>query len=381
MARVRTIIGLLAALAIGGCATTYALPVVEDQVPFDGLRAIILTSPSHRLRVFWTHGMCRHDASWYETRDATLRRALGAGGHSDIKRDMRSDFLYDSTIKQGNDTYKIGYFLWSSMTEAAKLALAADQPPAFGYKRANLNNSLKTNLIDDCFSDAVAYLGKPGDKIRAEAKATVCEELGGRLTGSGVCDVEPSVEPTPTVLISESLGSKIMMDAIRSIWEAKIPPAARARLAEQIATISQVFLLSNQLPLLDVAKAGSGMARGSASSDANDLAALARIITDARSRSRRLFVMSGPLKVVSFDDPNDLLSYRLNKTNLGLPGASLVNVIVSNDVTYLGLLERPDTAHCGYAWNKSVTAMLVNGYDPIRGIRPVAAQAAKQSCL
>jgi hypothetical protein len=40
----------------------------------------------------------------------------------------------------------------------------------------------------------------------------------------------------------------------------------------------------------------------------------------------------------------------------------VINVLVSNDTTYFGYLERPDTAHCGYPWNPHVFGMLARGY-------------------
>jgi hypothetical protein len=307
--------------------------------------------------------------------------ALGASGTGDPTQDPKNPFLYNSVVKTTNESYHVGYFLWSPMTTVAKFELAGDRPPAFSYKRANFNNQLKVGLIDDCLSDAVAYLGKPGDKIRAEAKAAICEQLDGRLNGSGACDVDPAAETVPTVLISESLGSKIMIDAIRDIWRSTTSPARRARLAAQVGSITQVFLVSNQVPLLDIARAGAVTTRGSMPHGNSDFVDLARIVAEAKTRSSHSFAYAGPLKMVSFDDPNDLLSYRLRASDIGLEQASLVNVIVSNDVTYLDFLERPDTAHCGYAWNANVVGMLVNGYNSRNGITRVPTRPAKQSCL
>jgi hypothetical protein len=60
---------------------------------------------------------------------------------------------------------------------------------------------------------------------------------------------------------------------------------------------------------------------------------------------------SNRIQIVAFTDPNDLLSYRLTPEAVGNDGVQMANVIVSNAPTYLGFLERPDTAHCGYAGN------------------------------
>src|SRR5260370_40733732 len=73
----------------------------------------------------------------------------------------------------------------------------------------------------------------------------------------------------------------------------------------------------------------------------------------------------GPMPVVAFSDPNDLLSYRIVPAHLAedLKEFRVINVLVSNDTTYFGYLERPDTAHCGYPWNPHVFGMLARGYQ------------------
>jgi hypothetical protein len=74
----------------------------------------------------------------------------------------------------------------------------------------------------------------------------------------------------------------------------------------------------------------------------------------------------GQVTAVAFSDPNDLLSYRIVPKHLAKYDEHfrLINVIVSNDSTYMGFVERPDTAHCGYFWNPHVLDMLARGYRP-----------------
>jgi len=71
------------------------------------------------------------------------------------------------------------------------------------------------------------------------------------------------------------------------------------------------------------------------------------------------------MTVVAFSDPNDLLSYRITAAHLAehFRDFRVVNVMVSNDTTYFGYVERPDTARCGYAWNSHVYGMLARGYQ------------------
>ena len=89
------------------------------------------------------------------------------------------------------------------------------------------------------------------------------------------------------------------------------------------------------------------------------------------SRARRQALPgAGPMTVVAFSDPNDLLSYRIVPEHLAedLKEFRVINVLVSNDTTYFGYLERPDTAHCGYPWNPHVFGMLARGISSRKAI-------------
>lgn len=85
------------------------------------------------------------------------------------------------------------------------------------------------------------------------------------------------------------------------------------------------------------------------------------------------------LTVVAFTDPNDLLSYRLLPLAQGIAETRVVNVITSNSTTYLGYVERPDTAHCGYGGNVHVVGLLVHGYQPGQPM-PSATVAENGAC-
>jgi hypothetical protein len=83
--------------------------------------------------------------------------------------------------------------------------------------------------------------------------------------------------------------------------------------------------------------------------------------------------------IVVFTDPNDLLSYRLIPSALDLSHARLINVIGSNATTWLGYIERPDTAHCGYKWNQTVIGLIALGYK-VGGPVPRARIAGSNKC-
>ena len=82
-----------------------------------------------------------------------------------------------------------------------------------------MNGMLKTKLINDCLSDAVVYGGQHGDPIRAAMKLAVCRELGGTPAAGRPCDFSGAELDRPIAVITESLGSKILFDAARAIYE------------------------------------------------------------------------------------------------------------------------------------------------------------------
>jgi hypothetical protein len=67
------------------------------------------------------------------------------------------------------------------------------------------------------------------------------------------------------------------------------------------------------------------------------------------------------LTLVAFNDPNDLLSYRLLPSRYATEDVAVADVLVSNDKTYIGFVERPDTAHTEYTANKDVATAIACG--------------------
>jgi hypothetical protein len=111
---------------------------------------------------------------------------------------------------------------------------------------------------------------------------------------------------------------------------------------------------ANQLPVLDTASQSLQPERFSASRQASRTQL-------GTTMSRIATMLPFGVRVVAFTDPNDFFSFRLK--HVAPSNVQISNVIVSNDWTYLGILERPDTAHCGYAWNPAVLGTIVYGYD------------------
>jgi hypothetical protein len=360
-------------------SSPYATPVVEsladgDPGSFEGLLSLAESlPPSATLKVLWTHGMCTHPPGWIDDRMRRLVEAVGGTSETLSVRPVgkHGASLRTDRISTRDRTIEVVFLTWSPLTASYKAALAYDaQSIKGGGVRATLNRDLKGGLVNDCLTDVVVYSGPNGANLRQAMNETVCGALGGRFDGNE-CDVPAGGSPAALALITESLGSKLVFDAVLHIWNAAIDSkdkTAIRRLANSFAATKVMYMLANQVPLLDAA--------GSVALDRilepQPESAPAKIRTSAGdvfnllSRARRLVLpQAGPMTVVAFSDPNDLLSYRIVPQHLAedFKEFRVINVLVSNDATYFGYLERPDTAHCGYPWNPHVFGMLAKGYQ------------------
>jgi hypothetical protein len=402
------IVGLV---TLAGCARPYEPPIValgstyNTGVAFPGLLDLVQSAKGTKkedLQVLWAHGMCTHDLDWVKNRSERLAKATGAT----VEPLLSNEAVVDGQLNLVKRRFQTNEFalsttfvLWSPMTAPLKERLSSDQPgtdPSLGfpYKRATLNGNLKTKFMNDCFSDAVVYLGPNGNEMRAAFKVAVCTVLGGTYSQGKGCDLMALSEAAldrPIAVVTESLGSKFVFDAVRSVWAESLTLGQEAgkqqqkQLARRLNAISTVYLMSNQIPLLDLADVSKNSGNpaelsGSSLHDFLSVVTTARsAVAATRSASPR---GSEPLMVVAFSDPSDLLSYRIVPTTVTLPeAATLVNVTVSNADTYFGYLENPLDAHCGYAWNAQVITMLTKGYNPDDKVTPLAPTLPKgKSC-
>ncbi len=362
----------LGAALLAGCTSPYAIPEIEEELTgkppaeFPGVADYLEAGDT---RIVWIHGMCDHGASWALNRHALLEKALDAErvDPSRLMRlaraQIRQPEVFHFEDRRGSSTLYTDFIVWSPFNDQFKNRLLYDNSDdekkpeevgVFPYERASLNKELKKLLINRCLIDAVAYAGENGDRIKEWVQGAVCESLGG--TFSGRCRIPPTGIPPRTILVAESLGSKMLFDAIREIWKDSQSPGVAA----QLASVQQVYLLANQIPLLDAADMPASLVP---TRQTIGIESGLSALVDARARISRSAEPLPDLQVIAFTDPNDLLSYRLSKDVLREQRAQVVNVIVSNDPTYFGFVARPDLAHCGYKWNLHVFGTLVHGYE------------------
>lgn len=328
-----------------GCATPYKTPVLDPaDSQFEGISTLLGRHAS--VDVVSVHGMCTHNNEWVLKTTSRIDAQFSELQLFETKKSTVEKIdIYETTFVNADGDVRLKNYalVWSALTKDAKHHLCYDssmQTPSCQTQaelnqrsRASINAALKSTLINDCFSDAIIYLGTDGDVMRNAFRASM-DTIVASSTSEG-----------PVVLVSESLGSKVLADALIEDVAGK-----SARLA-YFAPTEIVFMAANQIPLLELTEAD-------ANKDGQPDSAWVEFLREIVGNK---FDERGVLsQVIAFTDPNDLLSYELRNRPF-----SVANVLVSNDKTWFGTLERPDTAHRGYLDNEKVWDFILCGHSAV----------------
>jgi len=352
--------GLLAA-----CTTPYRPPVVvRDSAPFPGIVNLVQAGSKRPLDVILVHGMCTHDASWANHGIDRIAGVVSANVPRQAAAGPNGIQLVERTQQVGGTPVRFHALIWSPLTAPLKRQLDYDNtgspndcsPAGRGEckpKRAWLNGYVKDRLLNDCLSDAVIYEGASRNAIRDAMVESV----------SRIIESNPNGDHTLAV-VAESLGSKILFDALSSMLESR-QPRTQALGQQAARRLGLLYMAGNQLPILGLAEQDIERRPDNRSAAAPD--SLQRFLELRRRQAAApLAESSARLAVVAFTDPNDLLSYRLLPAryaapDMPVPDVAVVDVLVSNARTWLGLIEDPVAAHLDYLENPEVGELIACG--------------------
>lgn len=360
----KTIFSLLLLLLLAGCSTPYHPPVVvRDSTPFPGVAGIVSAADALPVDLILVHGMCTQATDWAERSIARIAGAVAAHAPASTPApavDGAGIQVVERTQQVGGAMLRYHALLWSPLTAPLKRQLdydhtaeatdcAADR--ACKPVRARLNGMVKDRLLDDCLADAVIYQGASHDAIRDAMAETVAR----------IVAADPGADG-PLVVVAESLGSKMLFDALSSMLESNQP---RTRALGQLAArrLGLIYMAGNQLPILGLAEQAL-VARATPDQDA-----LQRFLELRRRQPVQHARRLRQLTLVAFTDPNDLLSYRLLPARYAAPDVAVADVLVSNARTWLGLLEDPVAAHMDYLANPAVGVLIACGFPRIAECR------------
>lgn len=334
-------VAIIGLIAIGGCTTPYSKArITPSDAQFVG---IFEQDQANPIDVISIHGMCTHDREWVEDSVAEMSAGLRMTSAGIVGPETVSGVeIWTTALSDDAGRQLTNYaIVWSPLTTPYKRTLCYDNDkstkvctdPNYPWKRARINGAAKSTLLNDCFSDAIIYSGDAGPDIRTAIRATL-DKINEQRTAK---------KDSPLFLISSSLGSKVLADAV---VEDIGTETGRNRI-DDLSTLKQIYMAANQIPLLDLADSAESRSGGLSS-----LEILRRAIETTESRGG---IGEDRVQIIAFTDPNDLFSY-------GLPDdEDTANVILSNAPTIFGLFSSPWRVHTGYLSNPEFWRIVMCG--------------------
>jgi hypothetical protein len=351
---------------LAGCATPYEPPVVvHGSSAFPGIADVVGDARGKPVDIILVHGMCtKGEKDGQEaitklvnaidrnvTVTPSLRAAASEGKESDVLE------IETKPVSIAGGTARFSALVWSPLTTPLKRQLYFDKTGeptdcesanVCTPVRAKLNGKLKDTLLNDCLADAMIYQGTSRDGIRQK----MSDAISRLIERARIAARDESTEPGPLILVSFSLGSKIAFDALEYLTVKGRPTGEGA--VDAIDRLSVIYMGANQLPILHLSEQNAITAARALTEPADSLQRVLRFAPRRNALATRT--------VVSFTDPNDLLSYRLLSSRYASSNVAIADVLVSNDNTYVGLLESPYAAHLDYDVNDSVNTLIACGW-------------------
>lgn len=241
-------------------------------------------------------------------------------------------------------------------------------PWTLSSRKSLANAALKMGVMDNGFSDAVAYLSPLGILEREGIETTLCTMVAdaagaapdsftpgagclGRLAAAGI-EAPATVEFD---FLSHSLGSRMLFDVLAPFD----PDTKTARAGDEVKSRASVsrrtrtfFMAANQLPLLApagliVSDDGSPLAGAPGGQSFFGLARPSRPPGGGGEPGLTSVPATLPVAIVSFQDPDDLLGFKASDALLGAkaPGVTIVDITHRNTDQWAFLFARPDLAH------------------------------------
>ncbi len=344
------------------------------------------------VKVLYVHGIGTHVPGDGTTLRQTLAKALGL----DIRAPRPKRIVISSpsfpnqnlgeinitrlTDEQHKRDLLFYELTWSPITQPDKDLLAFDKEQDYVLRRASLNQAMRT-FVNDVAPDPLAYAGQKREPILVSVTQSICwvvsrswselpELTEGQYCGADMPGVGSRVAVDDFVIVSHSLGSRAVIDALQRLTNLPVGTDPRLQgIADDFRNRDiQVFMLSNQLPLLEAGREGQQVT-----------GQIAEYCGPSPAKPGRFFAKTD---LIAFSDPNDLMSYPIpdkfadkyvesrlcpSVTNV------TINVVGVNSVLGLGDVANPLAAHLGYAGDERVGGLLANGAGHA-GIAPVVAE-------
>lgn len=366
-----------------------AFPGLEAYMRQQELQAARGVADRRLLKVLMVHGIGSHQPGYATRLAENLARALAL---PQVEEKYKEIALSHPKYTGGLGILRVSRFFnsatgreliffeltWDPIIDAAKETIAFDNSGEYAFRRTGINNTLKL-FVNDTVPDVVLYYGEFRLQIQTSVGQSLCwmmSDTWQTLPASGPAFCDPASPETldrvgdDYAFITHSLGSRVTTDALQEIAvQGKAAPGIAERLAILMEKTFPVFMLSNQLPLLQLGQA-----------EPTVQGQIAEICTEGAPRSgERLFRET---RLIAFSDPNDLFSYAIPPDFLDHHIDSrlcptLTNVILNvaplTQLFGLGEVANPMAAHTEYDNDERVIGLIVHGIGH-ENVAPVVAE-------
>jgi hypothetical protein len=363
---------------VEGRPFTGIAPYVDKQLALPPYGETVGDRPE--VKVLYVHGIGTHVPGDGTTLRHTLARSLGLDQRAPRPKrivisspsfpdqnlgEINVSRLTDESRQRDVLFYEL---TWSPITQSDKNLVAFDKEQDYVLRRASLTQAMRT-FDNDFPPDPLAYAGRKREPILVSVTQSICwavsrswselpELTEGQYCGADLPDVGSRVAIDDFVIISHSLGSRAVLDALQRLTNQPVGADPRLkRIADNFRDRElQIFMLSNQLPLLEAGREGQQIT-----------GQIAEYCGPNPAKPGRFFAKT---ELIAFSDPNDLMSYSVpdkfadsyiesrlcpSVTNVTL------NVVSVSSLLGIGDIANPLSAHLGYAADDRVGGLLAQG--------------------
>ncbi len=378
---------------IDGAAFDGIAPLLKRQSGFGDVRTFNPERP--QLSVIYVHGigthLAGHGAEFVEGLAETLSLNIRSKRGKRVELVSPSDpsqtlgELNLSRLTNAERSLELVFYelTWSDITRPIRESLAFDSSQIFRSRRASLNQALRS-FTNDSLPDPLAFAGNKGKLIREAVAQALCwsmsttwSDLPTLTTGSACTTGQKYLSRVAIdshVLVTHSLGSRVVIDSLQDAARrlGTGDELAQRRVEEQLRQkVISIFMLSNQLPLLE------------AGQQPQEITGQTQAFCgkNAPRAGERFFKR---VELVAFSDPNDLFSFPIpqdwaDKHLDSRLCAQITNVSINiaNVISLFGIGEFADPleAHRGYDRDERVRNLIAHGVG-----NPQVAPVVEERC-
>ena len=346
---------------------------------FDGVSSYL--EDGKMVKVLYVHGIGTHRPGHSTVIRENIARSLELDvftRHKDVaimnpdNPEQRLANLRIIVMRDADASKRLVFYelTWSEITFERKRVLDFDTSGEYAHRRVSFNNTMKA-FLNDVGPDAMIYMTDRPNLILAATRQAICWMLAGDEApetdaGHGqVCGISTlsslsGLRKYNIVFISHSLGSRIIMDAlgeiVDSVGHARAVGESSALVADLQEKEISVFMLSNQLANLQIGLPAPDVF--------GQIDSYCRV--DGEHYAQRAFKK---LNIVAFNDPNDLLSFSINRDFVDryldsrmCPVVTNININVADPISAFGIaVVNPVAAHGNYDSDERVIELITQG--------------------